>query len=501
MFKLRARDTMATSDDLGFQHRPEVVWRSPPIWDLRDTFCPDRPDFTETMSVVPEHWQATRPAVRERSKFIFNNDLFSDVKFVIGKNDSESGESSQGKRRKQVIPAHKLVLSIGSPVFEAMFYGKLAETSDSIELPDCDYESLLELFRYMYSDEVNLSGSNVMGVLYLAKKYMVPSLAAKCMKYLERRVDPTNVFSILSSAQKYEEKKLVDRCWEVIDKQTEKAVKSDEFATIERSLLETIVVRDGLTIEEIDLFKAVDLWATKECDRQGLTVDGAVKRRILGETLVKALRFPTMKQEDFASIVLDSKILTPDEIVTIIICLQSSVSTSPMGFPENRRSGFERNLQRCCRFDIFSPYSYFGSTSVVECILNFSVDKDIRLHGVCLFGAENSSYSLHLTIEDTKKKQVVVSKCEKFSSSSLRCKAGRYDGFEVMFDKSVLLVKNTMYCIRAYGLDNFWRPLGEAFDHVLCSGVTFAFDYEVSRRTGHRSNYCQEQFPEILFTV
>ena len=75
-----------------------------------------------------------------------------------------------------MIPAHKFALSISSPVFEAIFYGELAETKDSIELPDCDYESLLELFRFMYSDEANLSGSNVMGVLYLAKKYMVPSL-------------------------------------------------------------------------------------------------------------------------------------------------------------------------------------------------------------------------------------------------------------------------------------------------------------------------------------
>ena len=57
-----------------------------------------------------------------------------------------------------------------------MFYGELAETKDSTELSDCEYESLLELFRYMYSDEVNLSGSIVMGVFYLTKKYMVPSL-------------------------------------------------------------------------------------------------------------------------------------------------------------------------------------------------------------------------------------------------------------------------------------------------------------------------------------
>ena len=32
-------------------------------------------------------------------------------------------------------------------MFYAMFYGEMAETADSIELPDCDYESLLELFR------------------------------------------------------------------------------------------------------------------------------------------------------------------------------------------------------------------------------------------------------------------------------------------------------------------------------------------------------------------
>ena len=82
-------------------------------------------------------------------------------------------------------------------MFEAMFYGELAETRDSIELPDCEYESLLELFRYMYSDEVNLNGSNVMGVLYLAKKYMVPSLADKCVEYLQKKLDLSNVLSIL----------------------------------------------------------------------------------------------------------------------------------------------------------------------------------------------------------------------------------------------------------------------------------------------------------------
>ena len=240
---------------------------------------------------------------------MFNNNRLSDVKFVIRKSESEN---------KQVIPAHKFVLSIGSPVFEAMFYGELAETRDSIELPDCEYESLLELFRYMYSDEVHLSGSNVMEVLYLAKKYMVPSLADKCTDYLNDKLDPSNVFIILPTAQKYEEKSLVDRCWRVIDNQTEAAVKSDGFETIERSLLEAVVSRDTLTIEEVELFKAVNLWATKQCQKQGFKAsDGEMKRRILGAEIVKAIRFPVMKQEEFAGVVVDEKILTPDEIITL----------------------------------------------------------------------------------------------------------------------------------------------------------------------------------------
>ena len=246
------------------------------------------------MSAIEEESQTTRSTIRERIQFMLNNLRFSDVKFVVRKMDGDS-------ESKQVIPAHKFVLSISSPVFEAMFYGELTETRDSIELPDCEYESLLELFRYMYSDEVNLSGSNVLGVLYLAKKYMVPLLAVNCTQYLQANLDPSNVLSILSSAQKYDEKDLVDQCWKAIEEQPEKALKSDTFTTIERFLLKALVIKDTLAIEEIEMFKAVDLWATKECERQGEAVNGAAKRRILGEEIINEIRFPAMKQEDFSS--------------------------------------------------------------------------------------------------------------------------------------------------------------------------------------------------------
>ena len=430
------------------------------------------------MSVAKETWQTTRPTIRERNKFMFNNDLFSDVKFVAQK--AAQGESES----KQVILAHKFVLSISSPVFEAMFYGELAETTDSIELPDCEYDSLLELFRYIYSDEVNLNGSNVMGVLYLAKKYMVPSLADKCTGYLQDNLDPSNVFSILPSAQKYEEGELMDRCWRVIDRETEEVVKSDGFATIERSFLKEVVLRDSLNIEEIELFKAVDFWATKECERQALAADGTTKRRILGEEIIKAIRFPIMVDEkDFASVVLDSKILKKEEI-KFLFSVPRFVSDS--------------DIQPCCRFNSLLDYRWkFGPSRGEDCIL-FSVDRDIKLLGVRLFGSKNNTYTVELRVGVYKSSTVLAHRNEQFSSELLQGKKFAYFGFEVLLN-NVVLHRNTEYYVEAKISSPVSTRGGNGDSIVTCSGVMFTF--KKLPWLGNNTTVQQGQFPELMFSL
>ena len=277
------------------------------------------------MAALDESWQTVRSSIKERVAFLFNKEILSDVKFVVPSSINTESESA-----KKVIPAHRFVLAISSPVFYAMFFGQMAETTDSIELPDCDYDDLLELFRYFYSDHANLSGSNVMQVTYLAKKYMVPSLVEKCTEYLRDIIDPLNVFSILPHAQKLQVKDLVDRCWKVIEKQTEEAVTSDEFVTLERSVVESVVTREVLNVAEVKLFKAVDRWATKESERQGKT-PGDGKRKILGEDIVRAIRFPLMSQAEFISVVPDCNILTTTEVVDMMK-LYNGVLKTPLPF-------------------------------------------------------------------------------------------------------------------------------------------------------------------------
>ena len=189
-------------------------------------------------------------------------------------------------------------------------------------------------------------------VLYLAKKYMVPSLADKCSKYLQENLDPSNVFTILPFAQQHDNKILVDRCWKEIDERTDEAVNADGFEKIQRSLLEAVVSRDALTIKEVALFQAADRWATKQCEKQGLVADGQLKRRILGEEIIKSIRFPIMTAKEFADVVLDTNILHPNEITFLFKFFNSSVSSPLMFSKSPRQSRANRSIWGSGRFQV-----------------------------------------------------------------------------------------------------------------------------------------------------
>ena len=441
------------------------------------------------MAQIDETWQTKCSSISQRTKFVFNKELLSDVKFVVPVSNGES-ETEVVMRS---IPAHKFVLAISSPVFYAMFYGQMAETTDSIELPDCDYDSLLELFRYMYSDEVNLTERNVMHVLYLAKKYMVPSLADKCAEYLRDNLEASNVFSILPNAQKFEDKDLEDRCWEVIEMDTEEAVTSAVFVTLERSLVEAVVKRECLHVKEVELFKAVDRWAKRETERQGITPDGKTKRRIIGEEILKEIRFPLMSEKEFASVVIDSMLLNVQEIGDMMKHY-NGVLTTPVAFiqfPRLKRPA----VYQCHRLGDIKPpntcWAYSGCDGI--CV---AVNKAIKLHGVRHFGSEGGKYTVSIEIKDATNGSSLSKQSGLYSSEQDTGVA--YYGFDVPFDPPINLEGGRWYNIVShisgpvswYG--ERWKTVAES------NGVQFTFS-----RSNDSSNGTFEtrgQFPAFLFS-
>ena len=386
-------------------------------------------------AVREDFWQTTtRSTIRERCQAIFNKELLSDVKFVV--------RDSQGGSESKTIPVHKFVLAISSPVFFAMFYGDLAETKEFVEICDCEYESLLELFRFIYSDEANLTPDNVMQLLYLAKKYMLPSLAEKCTVFLEKNLDASNVFHVLADVQKYEEKDLLDHCWKVIEKETDKAVKSDGFVTIERSVLEEIVANNSLKIKEVELFKAVDCWAEKECAKQGLVAEGSVKRRILGERIVKGLRFPVMEKKEFVDVVFDSEILTQRETYHMMKYF-NSVLNAPVEFPEEKRDGC---LYTMSRFRSLCRGWHYHSDCVET--IGIKADKNINLHAIRFFGSDNSEYSVTLNVSNHLTGNDAIVKGN-FLSEQVQSEIEDYQGYYIFLEPPIALEANTNYKITA----------------------------------------------------
>ncbi|EDO43931.1 predicted protein, partial [Nematostella vectensis] len=255
-------------------------------------------------------WQTSRKTIRERTQYMFNNALHSDIEFAVVKSNGELDK----------IPAHKFILAIGSPVFESQFHGPMAEKDCRTINYNGTVEGLLEFLRYVYYDEVQLNQNVVMEVLHLAKFYIVPSLVSMCSHFLEENLGPKDVFIVLPEAIKYEEVKLQGICWKCVEFDTELAVTSEAFLNVTQEILCDILERDSLRIREIDLFKAVYRWAEHKMQRQGSDGEARTMRDIIGDKAFHLIRFPTMSKEEIGEVLSQaSDLLTKKELFELFL--------------------------------------------------------------------------------------------------------------------------------------------------------------------------------------
>jgi len=272
-------------------------------------------------------------------------------------------------------------------------------------------------------------------------------------------------------------------------------LKSEEFVIIERSLVENVVDRERLTVKEVELFEAVDRWATEESKREGITPDGVSKRRILGEEIVKAIRFPLMSLQEFASVVIDSRILTLEEVGDMIKYF-SDVSTTSLPFHQAPRiPRIDASLlHRCQRFKAFHTGWVHGKCSHR---LIFSVNKPIVLHGVQQFGSEGGNYTVSTEVKDPKDGSCLTKQSGTYASE--KDKTFCYYGFSVMFDRPVCLAESKEYKLKSFieGPDS-WYGLSRP-TIVDCQGVTFTF--RTSSSKGFRTNESKDQFPVLFWSA
>lgn len=259
--------------------------------------------------------------MRERIVFLFNNEILSDVSFLVGRG-----------AQQQRIPAHKLVLSSGSAVFDAMFNGMFATASSEIEVPDVEPAAFLAVLLFLYTDEIQIDPETVMTTLYTAKKYAVSALEKHCVDFLKNNLTSDNAFLLLTQARLFDEPQLASVCLDTIDRFTTEALNADGFTDIDIDTLMIVLERDTLRVRESKLFQAVlryvvmrslnilfiymlkflSRWSEAECVRQQLPVTPENQRHVLGNAL-SLVRFPLMSKEEFTAVPAQSGLLNYSE--------------------------------------------------------------------------------------------------------------------------------------------------------------------------------------------
>ena len=401
-----------------------------------------------------DDWQSSKKTLAERNAYMFNNELMSDVSFTCG-------ESSR------IFHAHKYVLATSSAVFFAMFHGDLAQKESTIRISDSDEKSFEEFLRFLYTDECKTTAENAIGVMYLAKKYLIPSLAEKCSKVLEENVKPDNVFMVLEQAIQFDEKKLEEKCWDVVSTTTLECINSKAFCSIGSHVISALLKRKSLAVAEVELFKAVLKWVDSECARQGITnidKNKTARRRVLDDT-VNDIRFLDMSVEDFTKYVSSTGILTETEMVSIFqkfggldVADLRWKKQGPRGPPASKIVGFSR-------FDVGNSYSGWGYSGKSDA-LTLKVNKTVLFHGVRLFGdPSGSQYKVKLGV----KNENVTG-----TYTSIQDKYGVW-GYDVMLPKPISLQPNEKFTTVAtiQGPSSIYGNDGKTSVNVDGTVVTF----------------------------
>lgn len=137
-------------------------------------------------------------------KNIFNSNEFSDFKFIC----------SDGKE----IPVHAVILATNSSVMNTMLTTTMSETGNRhVKLNDIDGETMLELLRFIYTQEVQNIKNLASKLLYGAEKYDLEYLKKLCIESLTEHLTPKNVIDCLILADRYRSEDLLEKCTSLID--------------------------------------------------------------------------------------------------------------------------------------------------------------------------------------------------------------------------------------------------------------------------------------------
>ncbi|XP_065225720.1 BTB/POZ domain-containing protein 2 [Planococcus citri] len=337
----------------------------------------------EKMKKFSEDWQISKQSICERGKYLLENPVWSDCKFLVGIEEPYVKE----------FEAHKLFLSISSPVFATMFYGGLPEIQSHIRIVDVQPEAFKSMLEYIYTDAINLESlDQACELCYVAKKYMLPHLLEHCIQFIWKDVDNDTALKAYEFAKLFDDPMNSSKAMKIICEQTTDILSKAGALNMNLATLIDILDQEELNISsELYLFNVLQSWVmfniNKNDDDDKYDEE---KLKSLAKPGLQRIRFLAMDISDFADGPAESPLLTKDESYAIFKKLSSFHNKHPLpeGFstvrtPRINPSKKVVNLQNklYVQREIKTPVLQMNNSTLKDS-LHFIANEDITLLGV-----------------------------------------------------------------------------------------------------------------------
>ncbi|XP_017130710.1 kelch-like ECH-associated protein 1B isoform X1 [Drosophila elegans] len=194
--------------------------------------------------------------------------------------------------KKELFPAHKVVLSAASPYFKAMFTGGLKESEMSrVQLQGVCPTAMSRILYFMYTGQIRVTEVTVCQLLPAATMFQVPNVIDACCAFLERQLDPTNAIGIANFAEQHGCVELQKKANIFIERNFTQVCQEEEFLQLSAYQLIALIRRDELNVqEEREVYNAVLKWVKYDEDNRHCKMEhilGAVRCQFLTPNFLK----------------------------------------------------------------------------------------------------------------------------------------------------------------------------------------------------------------------
>jgi hypothetical protein len=248
-------------------------------------------------------------------------------------------------------------------------------------------------------------------------------------------------------------------------------------------------------VDEVILFQAVEKWALNKIREKGLENNKKNKRAVLGEDVIKLIRFPLMSEKEFVKEVLPCAILNMDEVTELMQLFNDFAPLTDL-FSDTKRNSKCALIIPNNRFNsILQPnpqgWSYTrGNADAID----FKVNKAISLVGVRFFGSKDSTYTITFSLYKNDQKIVDLSSTIPTEKEPMD---GIYYGFTVTLGNPVPLDPDVRYTIEATisGPRSYYGEIGKS--DIVFEDIVITY-MDSTRSINGTSQSRAGQFPTLI---